>query len=228
MQPLALGDRVNSFEFRQSFTGKGLSVAPQCAATNSVRLRDDGSSIQKVVLPHLDDAYGLARWLIDDRTESENVVQGACLSAFRGFGEHSSSNARDWVLGIVHRAAYEWLGKNRPTALAAVEDSEVAEYARHSEFDAEASEAALFGTSATQLEAAIAALPPPIRETIVLRDILGISYRDIAEVTGVPRSAVVLRLAEARHTLLVNVARIAPDSGGSRQTSHDQKPNVII
>jgi RNA polymerase sigma factor (sigma-70 family) len=208
VQPLALGDRVNSFEFRQGVTGKRSSVAPQGAT--SARLGEDGSSFQKVVLPHLDDAYGLARWLIDDRTESENVVHGACLSAFRGIGEYSNFNARVWVLGIVHRAAYEWLGKNRTTALAAVEDSEVAEYARHGEIDAEAPESALFGTSATQLEAAIAALPAPIRETIVLRDILGLSYRDIAEVTGTPTSAVVLRLAEARHTLLVNRARIAP------------------
>ena len=153
-QPLALGDRVNSFEFRQSFTGKRSSVAPQGAATNSARLGDDGSSFQKDVLPHLDDAYGLARWLIDDRTESENIVHAVCLSAFRGIREHSNFNARVWVLGIVHRAAYEWLGKNRTTALAAVEDSEVAEYARQGEIDAEAPESALFGTSATQLEAA--------------------------------------------------------------------------
>jgi RNA polymerase sigma factor (sigma-70 family) len=180
----------------------------QGAATNSARSGDDGSSFQKAVLPHLDDAYGLARWLIDDRTDLENVVHGACLSAFRGIGEHSSFNARVWVLAIVHRAAYEWLGKNRTTALAAVEDSEVAEYVQHGEVDAP--ESTLLGTSATQLEAAIAALPPPIRETIVLRDILGLSYRDIAEVTGTPTSAVVLRLAEARHTVLVNRARIAP------------------
>jgi DNA-directed RNA polymerase specialized sigma24 family protein len=126
----------------------------------------------------------------------------------RGIGEHSNFNARVWVLGIVHRAAYEWLGKNRTTALATVEDSEVAEYVQHGEVDAP--ESTLLGTSATQLEAAIAALPPPIRETIVLRDILGLSYRDIAEVTGTPTSAVVLRLAEARHTVLVNRARIAP------------------
>jgi RNA polymerase sigma factor (sigma-70 family) len=219
---------VNSFEFRQSFTGKRSLVAPQGAATNSARLGDDGSSFQKAVLPHLDDAYGLARWLVDDRTESENVVHGACLSAFRGFGEHSYFNARVWVLGIVHRAAYEWLGKNRTTALAAVEDSEVAEYARHGEVDDEAPESALLGTSATQLEAAIAALPAPIRETIVLRDILGLSYRDIAEVTGTPTSSVVTRLAEARHTVLINMTRIAPASGGSRQTSYHQQSNVIV
>jgi RNA polymerase sigma factor (sigma-70 family) len=200
----------------------------QGAATNSARSGDDGSSFQKAVLPHLDDAYGLARWLIDDRTDLENVVHGACLSAFRGIGEHASFNARVWVLAIVHRAAYEWLGKNRPTALAAVEDSQVAEYAGYSEFDAEAPKSTLLRTSATQLKGAIGALPPPIRETIVLRDILGLSYRDIAEVTGTPTSAVVMRLAEARHTVLVNITRTAPASGGSRQTSYDQQPNVIV
>jgi RNA polymerase sigma factor (sigma-70 family) len=224
---LAPEDRVNNFELRQSFTGKRSSVAPQGAATNVARLRDEGSSFQKVVLPHLDDAYGLAHWLIDDRTESESVVQGACLSAFRGIGENYGSNARVWILSIVHRAVYEWLGKNQPTVLATVEDSNDAEYARHDEFDAEAPQLAVLGTSATQLEAAIAALPAPIRETIVLRDILGLSYRDIAEVTGATTSAIMLQLAEARHTLLVNVARNAPDSGGARQTRYDQQLNVI-
>ena len=217
--------RVHTFNVRQSFTVGSSAVSPRGDPMNFASFRDDISPFQKVVLPHLDDAYGLARWLIDDRTDSESVVREACLSALRGIGEHSSSNARVWVLGIVHRAAYEWLDRNRPTALAAVEDSEEAQYARHGEFDVEA---ALLGTSATQLEAAIAALPAPIRETIVLRDILGLSYRDIAEVTGAPTSAVVLRLAQARHTLLVNMAGIAPDRGGSRQTSYDQQPNVIV
>jgi RNA polymerase sigma factor (sigma-70 family) len=224
---LAPEDRVNSFELRQSFTGKRSSVAPQGAATNVARLRDDGSSLQKAVLPHLDDAYGLAHWLINDRSESENVVQGACLRAFRGIGENYGPNARVWILGIVHRAVYEWLSKNQPTVLAAVEDSKDAEYARQDEFDAEAPQSGLLGTSATQLKAAIAALPAPIREAIVLRDILGLSYRDIAEVTGATTSAIVSQLAEARHTLLVNVARIAPDSGGARQTRYDQELSVI-
>jgi hypothetical protein len=62
----------------------------------------------------------------------------------------------------------------------------------------------------------------------VLRDILGLSYRDIAEVTGTPTSAVVMRHAEARHTVLVNITWTAPASGGSRQTSYDQQPNVIV
>jgi RNA polymerase sigma factor (sigma-70 family) len=182
----------------------------------------DDAHFQKVVLTHLDDAYGLARWLIEDRTDLEKVVEDACLSAIRGMGEHFTSKARIWVLGSVHRAAYQWLNTNPPIALANIEDPDNAENAQRGEFDSEAPEMALRGASATQVVAAFVALPVAIRETIVLRDILGLSYRDIAEVTGAPTTAVMRRLAQARHRLLVTAAAILPDCGGSSLSQHDE------
>jgi RNA polymerase sigma factor (sigma-70 family) len=195
---------------------------------NSVRLTDDDACFQKVVLPHLDDAYGLARWLTGNRSDAEEVVQEACLRAFRRIGDYRHSNSRVWVLAIVHRAACDWLQKNRPPALVAVEDSEGAEDAPYSELDAETPAMAVTIADPARLETSIAAVPSPFRETIVLREILGLSYRDIAEVTGAPTGAVVWRLAEARHKLLVILATIAPDCGRSRQTRYDQQPNVIV
>ena len=70
-----------------------------------------------MVLPHLGDAYALARWLTGNRADAEDVVQEACLRAFRGIGGFAGVNARAWVLTIVRHAAYTWLGKNRSAAL---------------------------------------------------------------------------------------------------------------
>src|SRR2546421_6285857 len=85
---------------------------------------DDQARFASVVLPHLADAYALARWLTGNSADAEDVVQDACLRAFRGIGNFSGGNARAWVLTIVRHTAYTWLGKNRPAALVLVEDVE--------------------------------------------------------------------------------------------------------
>jgi RNA polymerase sigma-70 factor (ECF subfamily) len=195
---------VNTFSFRQSFTEGRSSASLRGAVMNSVRLADDGACFQKIVLPHLDDAYALARWLVGNRTDAEDVAQRAYLRAFREIDSRRHSNARVWVLAIVRRAACEWLQENRAAALVAIEQAE----------GSESPETAVPMTDATQIEAAIAVLPALFRETIVLRDILGLSYREIAELTGVPTAAVAWRLAEARRKLLMTVATVAPDRGG--------------
>ena len=74
------------------------------------------------MLPHLDDGYRLARWLTGERADAEDVVQEACVDAFRGIAGFAGGNARAWVLTIVRHAAYRWLRKNRPAALVSVAD----------------------------------------------------------------------------------------------------------
>src|SRR5499425_523825 len=88
---------------------------------------DDQARFASVVLPHLADAYALARWLTGDRADAEDVVQEACLRAFRGIGGFAGVNARAWVLTIVRHAAYTWLGKNRSASLVMVDDLEAVE-----------------------------------------------------------------------------------------------------
>ena len=95
------------------------------------------------MLPHLDDAYGLARWLTGNRTDAEDLVQEACLRAFRSIGSFSNGNSRAWLLTIVRNAAYSRLLKNRPAALVMVEDIEGVELARLSDLDIETPETAL-------------------------------------------------------------------------------------
>lgn len=168
------------------------------------------------MLPHLADAYGLARWLTGDRADAEDVVQDASLRAFRALGGFSGGNARAWVLTIVRHAAYDWLRKNRSANLVAVDDLAALEQAlpvrdAAERSGAETPEAALIAkTEAARLEAAIAGLPPLFRETLVLRDVQGLNYREIAEVTGVPIGTVMSRLARARRHVIATMGTDQP------------------
>ena len=169
---------------------------------------DSRTRFANVVTPHLDDAYGLARWVTGNRADAEDVVQEACLRAFRGIAGFSGSNARAWVLAIVRNAAYDWLRKNRPAAMVQVEDLEKVEHLQARDSAAVARgpddpETALIARADEfRLQAAIEALPAVFRETLVLRDVQGLGYREIAEITGVPIGTVMSRLARARDRLI--------------------------
>jgi len=173
------------------------------------------------VLPHLDDAHSLARWLTGSRTDAEDVVQIACLRAFRGIGNFANGNARAWVLTIVRHASYDWLNRNRPAALVLVDDVEGVEREPSSELDVETPETELIAKEdMTLLEAAIARLPPPVRETLVLRCIQGLTYREIAEITSVPIGTVMSRLARARDKLIATMSKNDGIHRGRRKVLH--------
>jgi RNA polymerase sigma factor (sigma-70 family) len=171
---------------------------------------EDQARFASVVLPHLADAYALARWLTGDRADAEDVVQEACLRAFRGIGGFGGVNARAWLLTIVRHAAYTWLGKNRSASLVMTDDLEAVERqagAVQDEAGPPTPEAALIAKAeAARLEAAISELPLPFRETLVLRDVQGLDYREIADVTKVPIGTVMSRLARARRRLIASLA----------------------
>ncbi|MGH6822708.1 MAG: sigma-70 family RNA polymerase sigma factor [Methylocella sp.] len=156
-----------------------------------------------VVMPHLDDAYALARWLTGNGTDAEDIVQDACLRALRGLDRYSGGSARAWLLAITRNTAFTWLARNRPKALVITEDIENLTPAD----GATPEEALIAKADAAAIERAIAALPPPFMETLVLRDINGLSYRDIAEITGVPLGTVMSRLARARGLLMAALGR---------------------
>ncbi len=88
---------------------------------------DDQARFRRVVLPHLSDAYALARWIVGNTTDAEDVVQDACLRAFRGINGFAGGNARAWLLTITRHTAFTWLGKNRPAAMVGVDDLEEVE-----------------------------------------------------------------------------------------------------
>jgi RNA polymerase sigma factor (sigma-70 family) len=169
---------------------------------------DDHARFARLVLPHLGAAFSLARWITGSRADAEDVVQDACLRAFRAIGSIDDGNAHPWVLTIVRNTAYTWLRKNRPSAVLVVEDLEGVEtaLANHGDLDSETPETALIAKAdATCLQAAIAALPTAFRETLILRDVQGLSYREIAEVTSVPIGTVMSRLARGRSQVIKTI-----------------------
>ncbi len=177
----------------------------------------DRARFASVVAPHLADAYSLARWLTGDRADAEDVVQEASLRAFRAVNGFAGCSARAWVLTIVRHTAYSWLGKNRRTIFVAVDDLEAVERSQAQRTgdltapDATTPETELIAKAdAVQLEAAIAALPPQFREALVLRDIQGLDYREIAKVTEVPVGTVMSRLARARRRLIEMIGTDRP------------------
>jgi RNA polymerase sigma factor (sigma-70 family) len=196
---------------RMEFAGQARLVGGE-----RVSVEDEKALFARVVLPHLGDAFALARWLTGDRTDAEDVVQDACLRALRGIAGFSGGNSRAWVLTIVRHTAYTWLGKNRPAALVVTDDLEAVERAAFARDDAadaadETPEAALIAKAdAARLEAAIQKLPPPFRETLVLRDLQGLDYKEIAKVTGVPIGTVMSRLARARQRLMTMITKDEP------------------
>jgi RNA polymerase sigma-70 factor (ECF subfamily) len=188
---------------RKSRTDEGEDVVP----------RGDGHArFSELVLPHLGDAYALARWITGSRADAEDVVQDACLRAFRAIGSFKGGNPRPWVLTIVRNTAYTWLRKNRPSAVFAVDDLEGVEAAQAIPGDPEREtpETAMIAKAdAACLQAAIAALPTAYRETLILRDVQELSYREIAEVTGVPVGTVMSRLARGRNQVIKTIGRNA-------------------
>ncbi len=151
--------------------------------------------------PLLDDAYTLAKWLSRSATDAEDIVQDAALRALNALATVSVERPRPWFLAIVRNAAMTWMARNRPKALAYAGDSADLEAidARDGADGALDPEQTLIAREEEdRLRQAIADLPSPFLETLVMRDINGLSYREIAEATESPVGTVMSRLARAR------------------------------
>jgi RNA polymerase sigma-70 factor, ECF subfamily len=169
---------------------------------------------EAIALPHLDAAYALARWLTRNDADAADVVQEAFLRAFRYFDSYRGDDAKSWVLKIVRRTCYSWLERNRPADVVSLEAEE--EFGNAVATSAIDTEALLENRSNLRLlDRLIEALPAPLRETIVLRELHELGYRDIAEVTGVPLGTVMSRLHRARTQLL----RAHSQTGGAAAAS---------
>jgi RNA polymerase sigma-70 factor, ECF subfamily len=187
-------------------------------------IEDDRSSqFSAVVLPHLPDALTTALWLTGDRADAEDVVQEACLRAFRAIATFTGGNARAWVLAIVRNTAHSWIQKNRRVELVAVDDLETEERvqaergANIEELISVNPEADLIARAdEAHLREEIEKLPAEFREALVLRDIQGLEYREIAEITLVPVGTVMSRLARARRRLVTALSQESGDHGRSR------------
>jgi RNA polymerase sigma-70 factor (ECF subfamily) len=153
---------------------------------------------EQVVLSNLDAAHNLARWLLRSPSDAEDAVQEACLRALRFFGGFRGGDSRSWLLKIVRNTCYTWARKNRPAELADEFDETI-----HTPVAASNSpEAKLIAqTEGDRVRKALEALPVAFREVLVLREIEGLSYKEISDVTGVPMGTVMSSLSRARQKL---------------------------
>jgi len=151
-------------------------------------------NLADVLLPHLDAAYNLARGLTGDPTHAEDVVQEAYLSAIRYFGGFQGGNPRAWVLMIVRNTAYNWYRRHRFRQPDAAFDEDLHTPAR--EDDPES--LLLAHADAQMVERAIDRLPARYREVLILRELQGLTYKEIAAVAGLPIGTVMSSLSRAR------------------------------
>jgi RNA polymerase sigma-70 factor (ECF subfamily) len=153
---------------------------------------------EEVVLPHLDSAYNLARWLTGNGADAEDVVQDAYLRAVKFFASFRGADARPWLLAIVRRAGYDWLACNRAHQPLAVFDEELHSGSGDSPDPADA---LLRQEDCEMIRRAMGELSVEFREVLVLRELEGLSYREIAAVTDLPAGTIMSRLARARERL---------------------------
>jgi RNA polymerase sigma-70 factor (ECF subfamily) len=161
---------------------------------------DKLARFDQAVLPHLAAAYNLARWLTRDEHDAEDVVQDAYVRALTFFDSFHGGDSRAWLLTIVRHTCYTWLQRNRGHELTAEFDEEL-----HSGEGEASNPERLLLQQANQemLRQALEALPVEYREVVVLRELEGLSYKEIAGIADLPIGTVMSRLARARKRLQV-------------------------
>ena len=172
---------------------------------------EDLTSFESLMLPHLDAAYNLAKWLLRNEQDAQDVVQEAFLRAFRSFAGFHGSNARAWLLTIVRNTSYTLLKKNRLGYRMTAFDEEI-----HASADESVSASTILEAreDANLIKKAMDELPAEMREILTLRHQEDLSYKEIADIAQIPAGTVMSRLARARGKLKERlVARIVENGG---------------
>jgi RNA polymerase sigma-70 factor (ECF subfamily) len=156
---------------------------------------DDIGPFAEEMLPHLDAAYNLARWLVRNGDDAEDIVQEAYVRALRYFAGFRGGDGRAWLLRIVRNTSYKWLQKNRSQRLDTEFDESI-HTGPHEPADPET--LMLQNTDSQLVERVLSALPVRFREILVLRELEGLTYREMADVVGVPMGTVMSSLSRAR------------------------------
>ena len=164
------------------------------------------TTFETMMLPHLDAAHNLAKWLLRNEQDAQDVVQEAFLRAFKSFGGFHGSNGRAWLLTIVRNTSYTLLRKNRVAHLTTPFDEEI-----HRPGEQPVSAATILERSedAEIIREAMDKLPVEFQEILILRHQEDLSYKEIADIAQIPPGTVMSRLARARSKLKENLgARI--------------------
>lgn len=169
----------------------------------------DHARFEQLILPHIDAAYNLARWLLRNRADAQDAAQEAMLRAFRFFRGFHGGDARAWLLQIVRNTCFTMLEKNRPRETMDEFDEEL-----HGLPAVTPEMITIAGDNRERLTRALEALPPRFREVLVLRELEGCSYKEIAAITSMPIGTVMSSLARARQRL----QRVLTESGNQTQT----------
>ena len=165
-------------------------------STEYLRATPAAGTFAEIVVPHLAAAYRLARWQLGNEQDAEDVVQEASLRAFRYFETFTGGNARAWFLTIVRNSCVRWRNRNQSTAADPFDEEQ------HSDASpADPEMLALQNDDITLIERAMRSLPDRSRELLVLRELQGMSYRDLADVKGIPIGTVMSGLSRARRAL---------------------------
>jgi RNA polymerase sigma-70 factor (ECF subfamily) len=172
---------------------------------------------EEMFTTHLDAAYDYARWLTRDERNAEDVVQEACLRAFKFIDSFHGESGRAWLLAIVRNTYYTWLRKNQAQALSVpFEDESMAADGQELVDPAsmgDAMERLLSQRDARRLvNGALEQLPEEFREVIVLRELEDMSYKEIALIAKIPLGTVMSRLARGRKLLLQHLQRAEQES----------------
>lgn len=192
----------------------GLSVIYE----QSISPRTETMNFEEAVLPHMDAAYNLARWLTRNDDDAEDVVQESYLRALKFFEGFHGSEGRPWLLTIVRNTCYTWLKRNRSTELAEFDEATYL-----GEVDASDPETSSVRNAQKRLvREALERLPVEFREVMVMRELEELSYKEIAAVVGIPLGTVMSRLARARKRLLASLGpqRSSSSPGASSLPSH--------
>jgi RNA polymerase sigma-70 factor, ECF subfamily len=164
--------------------------------------RDAGGNLspadfEQVFLPHLDAAYNLARWLLRNEQDAEDAVQEAYMRAYKAFARFRGGDGKAWFMTILRNVCYTMIKKLRSVETPEPFDEEIHQAARESEIQ----EAFRQKANVESLHGALEKLPDEFREIIVLHDLEGLAYKEIAVVVGIPIGTVMSRLARARARL---------------------------
>jgi RNA polymerase sigma-70 factor (ECF subfamily) len=161
--------------------------------------RRDVQSFERLVLPHLDDAYALACLLLRNETDAQDVVQEAVLRALRFYDGQRDGNERAWLLTIVRNCCFTWHRRRRPDRLSVSYSDAESSPQLHDTSPVDGR--AVQSSEQAAITRALSRLPEEYREVVVLRDVQDLSYREISEVVGVPLGTVMSRLARGRKRL---------------------------
>jgi RNA polymerase sigma-70 factor (ECF subfamily) len=183
-----------------------------------------GERFEDVVLPHLDAAFRLARWLLRNDHDAEDAVQEASLRALRYFRTYSAGNGRAWFLSIVRNTCRRWRasGVHEPT------DPFDEEQHSRVALPADPEKLMLQADGVAVIERALCAMPDRFRELLVLRELEGLSYRELADVLGIPIGTVMSGLSRARQALRGALTNELTQAGTTEALDRDREADTVL